>query len=67
MSEEKKPGTTRLAFIIGGAGAGLIAFVVGKYAVYAPVGDLKDLVMLMAGGIMSALGAVVAYFYGKSK
>lgn len=65
MADPKKPGTTRLALFIVGGSIILIGFIVGKYAIFSEAADLKDVVLLLLGGLMAALGAVVTRFFGK--
>jgi hypothetical protein len=67
MGEDSTPkkGTTRLAILIVFLAALLIGFVVGKYALFAESEDLKDLVMMVVGALLSAFGVVVAYYFGE--
>jgi len=64
VEEDKKPGTTRLAFIFGGISLCLMAFVVGIYILYAENSDRKELAMLFAGAIATALGAISTRYFG---
>jgi hypothetical protein len=45
----------------------LIGFVVGKYTLFADSADLKDLVVMIVGALLSAFGAVIAYYFGQQR
>jgi hypothetical protein len=64
--EEKKPGTTRNSWIVIGSAVVIIGTPIIIYAVKSPAADLKDLAMLGAGAIVGALGATVAFYFGKA-
>jgi predicted membrane channel-forming protein YqfA (hemolysin III family) len=61
--ETKKPGATRLSFIIVLGTLAILAVPLILFAVKADVLALKDLAMLAAGAIVGALGAVTAYHF----
>jgi len=62
--EEKKPGTTRLAFVVICTALIIIGAPIIIYAVKSPTVDLKDLVQVGIGAIIGALGTGVAFYFG---
>jgi hypothetical protein len=62
--ETKKPGTTRLAFVVICTALLIIGTPIIIYAVKSPIVDLKDMVMMGIGAIVGALGTAVAFYFG---
>jgi len=62
--ETKKPGTTRLAFVVICTALIIIGAPIIIYAVKSPIVDLKDMVMMGIGAIVGVLGTAVAFYFG---
>jgi len=63
--ETKKPGTTRLAFVVICTALIIIGAPIIIYAVKSPIVDLKDIVMMGIGAIVGVLGTAVAFYFGR--
>ena len=66
IPDPPKPGTTRLAFIAVGAIIAIFGFIVCLYVWRADAASIEKIALMVAGSLISTIGAVTGYIFGKT-